>query len=128
MTHPDPDALKLVYWDEILKTYNILKFSFEEADEVKDGVISLEHFKQIVRSTKFITPKEQNLLIRLQRNERIRYADFPDMLYNVRYEIAVSEMMESRMDELELKILREFQHEDKDDNKEITVKQCETAL
>lgn len=32
------------------------------------------------------------------------------MLYNVRYEIAVSEMMESRMDELELKILREFQN------------------
>ena len=50
------------------------------------------------------------------------------MLYNVRYEIAVSEMMESRMDELELKILREFQKEDKDDSKEITVKQCETAL
>lgn len=65
MTHPDPDALKLVYWDEIMKTYNILKFSFEEADEIKDGIISLEHFKKIVRSTKFITPKEQNLLIRL---------------------------------------------------------------
>lgn len=24
MTHPDPEALKLVYWDEILKTYQIL--------------------------------------------------------------------------------------------------------
>lgn len=29
MSHPDPDALKLVYWDEIQKTYKILKFSFE---------------------------------------------------------------------------------------------------
>ena len=88
----------------------------------------MEHFKKIIRGTKFITPKEQNLLIRLQRNERIRYSEFPDMLYNVRYEIAVSEMMESRMSELELKILKEFQKEDKDDSKEISVKACEKAL
>lgn len=58
MTHPDPEALKLVYWDEIMKTYKILQFSFEEVDEIKDGMISLQHFKNIVRGTKFITPKE----------------------------------------------------------------------
>ena len=58
MKHPDPDALKLVYWDEIMKTYSILRYSFEEVDEVKDGMVSLQHFKNIVRSTKFITPKE----------------------------------------------------------------------
>jgi len=34
----------------------------------------------------------------------IKYTEFPDMLYNVRYEIAVSEMMESRMGDLEAKI------------------------
>lgn len=79
-------------------------------------MISLQHFKNIIRSTKFITPKEQNLLIRLQRQEMIKYAEFPDMLYNVRYEIAVSEMMESRMTELEAKIRNEFMKEDKDDN------------
>lgn len=67
MNHPDPDALKLVYWDEIMKTYNILRYSFEAVDEQKDGMISLQNFKNIIRSTKFITPKEQNLLIRLQR-------------------------------------------------------------
>lgn len=41
LNHPDPDALKLVYWDEIQKTYNILKYNFEGADEAKDGMISL---------------------------------------------------------------------------------------
>ena len=41
MNHPDPDALKLVYLDEILKTYNILRYSFEAVDEQKDGMISL---------------------------------------------------------------------------------------
>ena len=49
MTHPDPEALKLVYWDEIIKTYNILVHSFEEVDLIKDGMISLQHFKNIIR-------------------------------------------------------------------------------
>ena len=115
MTHPDPDGLKLVYWDEIMKTYNILRYSFEERDIIKDGIISIDHFKQIIRGTKFITPKEQNLLIRLQRQEMIKYSEFPDMLYNVRYEIAVSEMMESRMSDLEKQIRMQFARVDKDD-------------
>ena len=128
MKHPDPDALKLVYWDEINKTYNILRYSFEEVDEIKDGMISLQHFKNIIRSTKFITPKEQNLLIRLQRQDMIKYSEFPHMLYNVRYEIAVSEMMESRMSGLESQIRMELAREDTHDVGEITVKQCEMAL
>ena len=63
-------------------------------------MVSLQHFKNIVRATKFLTPKEKNLLIRLQKNEMIKYSEFPDMLYNVRYEIAVSEMMENNMDNI----------------------------
>jgi len=65
MKHPNPDALKLVYWDEIQKTYQLLSYFFEQVDIVKDGIVSLQHFKDIVRSTKFLTPKEKNLLIRL---------------------------------------------------------------
>ena len=41
------------------------------------------------------------MLIRLLKDDMIKYSEFPDMLYNVRYEIAVSEMMESNMSELE---------------------------
>jgi hypothetical protein len=41
MKHPDPESFKLVYWDEIIKVYNILKIKFEEADEIEDGIISL---------------------------------------------------------------------------------------
>ena len=128
MSHPDPDALKLVYWGEIMKTFKLLKYRFEECDTIEDGIISLQHFKNVIRNTKFITPKEQNLLIRLQRNDMIKYTEFPDMLYNVRYEIAVSEMMESRMVDLEAKIRQEFAHDETDDSGEITVYQCEMAL
>jgi len=63
-----------------------------------------------------LTPKEKNLLIRLQKNEMIKYSEFPDMLYNVRYEVAVSEMMENNMDSMELFIRSELAREDKDDS------------
>jgi Ca2+-binding EF-hand superfamily protein len=56
------------------------------------------------------------------------YSEFPDMLYNVRYEIAVSEMMESNMSQLEYHIIKEFAHEDTNDNGEITVLQAEIAM
>lgn len=68
-----------------------------------------------------MTPKEKNLLIRLQKNEMIKYSEFPDMLYNVRYEIACSEMMESNLDDLNIHIRKEFAKEDKDDTGLITV-------
>ena len=51
----------------------------------------------------------------------IKYSEFPDMLYNVRYEIAVSEMMESNMSDLEIHINKEFAMEDQDDTGIITV-------
>ena len=41
LKHPDPDSLKLVLWEEIEKTYSIIKIKFEEADLIKDGMISL---------------------------------------------------------------------------------------
>ena len=128
MKHPNPDALKLVYWKEIEKCFRLLSYHFEEVDIIRDGLISLQHFKNIVRKTKFLTPKEKNLLIRLQKNDMIKYSEFPDMLYNVRYEIAVSEMMESNMGALETNIVKEFAEEDTDDSGEITVFQAEAAL
>lgn len=84
-------------------------------------MISLQHFKNIVRGTKQLTPKEKNLLIRLQKNDMIKYSEFPDMLYNVRYEIAMSEMMEYNMNDIGYVLRQEFSREDKDDTKMITV-------
>lgn len=41
MQEPDPEALKMVLWDEILKCYKLLSYKFEAADIVTDGMISL---------------------------------------------------------------------------------------
>lgn len=52
MKNPDPEALKLVYWAEIEKTYSLLSYKFNEVDTIKDGKISIQHFKNIIRGTK----------------------------------------------------------------------------
>jgi len=44
------------------------------------------------------------------------------MLYNVRFEIASSEIMESSMGDLEMRILGEFSRDDRNDTKIINVK------
>ncbi len=41
MKHPEPDALKTVYWEEINNTYKLLSYKFDDADEIKDGIVSL---------------------------------------------------------------------------------------
>ena len=118
----------MVYWDEILNIHKLLSYKFNEIDNKKEEIVSLTDFKSIIRQTKFLTPKEKNLLIRLQKNETIKYSEFPDMLYNVRYEIAMSEMMESNMSNIEASIVKEFAHEDTDDTGEISVLQAEVAM
>lgn len=65
MKQPEPEALKFIFWDEIMKTYKLLEKRFQKLDNVKEGACYLQHFKDVVRGTKFLTPKEKNLLIRL---------------------------------------------------------------
>jgi len=43
------------------------------------------------------------------------------MLFNVRYEIAVSEMMENKMDDIEMNIRREFAKYDTNDSGVISI-------
>jgi len=98
-----------------------LNYKFNEVDTGNDGMISIQHFKNIIRATKFLTPKEQNLLIRLQKSENIKFSEFPDMLFNVRYEIATSEMMENNMDVIVLNIRKEFSKYDHNDTGVISI-------
>lgn len=50
------------------------------------------------------------------------------MLFNVRYEIAVSEMMENKMDDIEINIRKEFAKYDHDDTGVISIQDCGEAL
>jgi len=128
--HHTQDSLKLIYGKEISFCYKILSQCFEEADFLTSNNvhITLSQFKEIIRETTLLTPKEKNLLIRLQKSETIKYQEFPDMLYNVRYEIAVSEMMDYNMNDIAMFIRQEFAKEDNDGSGMIQIIHCNEAL
>lgn len=107
-THPSPEALKAIYLDEIKQVYKLLSQDFNrtEKDYWKDkernpnpeidekGTVPLKDFKRIVRGCQVLTPKEKNLLIRLQDprvSSLVKHTEFPEMLYQVRYEIVISQ-------------------------------------
>ena len=66
----------------------------------------------MVRGTKFLTPKEKNLLIRLQKKDEIKISDFNELLLNARFEIFISEMMETNINVLKEHIYKELASED----------------
>lgn len=99
--HISHEALTMIYDEEIKMVNGLLFKQFRAYDAVKLGTIALSTFKKIIRKTRFLTPREKNLLIRLARSDSVTYTDFPSMLYNVRYEIACSELMETGISELE---------------------------
>jgi hypothetical protein len=54
------------------------------------GIVSLKDFKRICRTTKFLTPKESNLLIRNLKDEWVdlggeKYTKLSEMIYEVRF-------------------------------------------
>ena len=106
-THIDK-SLEVIFSDEIKRTSNLLNYKFRKVDYAKNGRVSLEAFKHIIRETRFLTPKEKNLIIRLQSADTIEYRNFPKMIYEVRHDIAMSELMETEISELESDLIRNF--------------------
>lgn len=81
----EPDALKIVYKQEIVKLEEFLTHDLKAKDtshslefgakksEIMNGMIRLADFKKIIRKTIFLTPKEKNLLIREIRENEVDY-------------------------------------------------------
>jgi len=49
------------------------------------GLVSNKDFRNVIRSSRFLTPKEQNLLIREQTGEFVDYTKFKELVYDVRF-------------------------------------------
>jgi hypothetical protein len=61
----------LVYEPEINRTNRLLRYDFIDEDKGKTGYIPLDKFKKIIRQSRMMTPKEKNLLIRSQTEDKI---------------------------------------------------------
>jgi len=64
--------------------------------------ISFDQMQQIFHGTNWLTPKEINLLLReysmKQGKETIKYENFAEELYEVRFELARSRIMDTNID------------------------------
>ena len=101
--------MKFVYEGEIAKCCQVLQRRFEYYDtdeETKEhsGMINFAQMQEILHGTSYLTTKEVNLLLRdyvmKYGYDNIKYVSFTDDLYDVRFELAKSRLMDINIKKL----------------------------
>lgn len=90
----------LVYQDEIKKANEILQKKFVKIDEQKTGHIPIIELKKSMFHCNLITPKEINIIMRSLKDETFEYKLFQQTLFDVRFELAKSRIMDTNIDKL----------------------------
>lgn len=102
-------TFKFVYEGEIAKIEKVLqrRFEFYDTDEDTDehsGMINFTQMKEILHGTSHLATKEINLLLRdyvmKYGYDSIKYVSFADDLYDVRFELAKSRLMDINIKKL----------------------------
>ena len=99
--------MSVIYVDEIKKTYEILLKEFVIMDTKKDGTVTLYQLKKILNKSNLITPKELNALIRSLKTDPYEYKNLQDDLYQVRYELTKSRLLENSLDYVQKTLVEE---------------------
>jgi hypothetical protein len=102
------DALLMVYKDEINKTNAILQKKFIRIDENKTGLIPVGELRKAMTQSNLITPKEVNIIMRSLKDEMFEYKTFDTVLFDVRYELAKSRIMDTNIDRLQEHLIQIF--------------------
>lgn len=67
------------------------------------------------------TPKEMNNILRSIRDEKYEYRDFGNLLYDVRFELAKSRLMDTNIDKLQEHLIEEFKNLDPENKGTISI-------
>jgi len=124
------DGLKLIYQDEIKKTANIILRMFKSVDEKQTGHISIKDLGKCMNNTSLLTPKEVNIIMRSFKAEEIlfEYKNFESILYDVRFELARSRLMDTSLEKLNVLLIQEFMKYDPENTGLISITQIKKAL
>lgn len=74
--------------------------SFLELDEKKTGFVTYEQLKRLILKANLFSPKEINMILRNMKSDTFEYKGFDDLLYDVRFELARSRLMDTNIDTL----------------------------
>lgn len=131
-----PEILKTLYENEIKKFATIMikrfeRFDTDEETKKHSGLITFEQMQQCFHSTSWMTPKEINFLLRdyvmKQGYEQINYTNFAADLYQIRFELANSRIMDINLDSID-KIINEDCLKVSQDGKTVKLNQLRCIL
>lgn len=102
------EAMENVYYPEIKKAWEILEKDFKKQDIHENGKITIYQLKKVLKSSNLVTPKEINALVRNCSVDEYEYGvNFKQDLFNVRFELAKSQILESNMDHVQKSLIEE---------------------
>ncbi|CDW82161.1 radial spoke protein 7 [Stylonychia lemnae] len=122
------EAMLLVYQDEIKKANEILQKKFVKIDEQKTGHIPIIELKKSMFHCNLITPKEINIIMRSLKDETFEYKLFQQTLFDVRFELAKSRIMDTNIDKLQEHLNIVFSRYDPEQTGQINILQIQEAL
>lgn len=104
------EAIQMIYQDEIGKCVSIMNRKFRAHDEKNTGIVTLHKLRIAMTHCALLTPKEINLIMRSFRPEQtaFEYKEFGGILFDVRYELAKSRLMDTGLDKLTENLIHEF--------------------
>jgi len=124
----DKDAMEKVYYPEINKAWEILEKEFKKQDIHQDGKVTLFQLKKVLRKSNLVTPKELNAIVRNCDLDTYEYSFFKQDLFNVRFELSKSRILESNMDLVQKSLVEECEKFDTTRNGKIHITQMNDIL
>ena len=97
-------------------------------DEKTTGFITAVQLKKAMVQSNQLTPKEINVLLRNIKEDAFEYGKFDVMLYDVRFELAKSRVMDTNIDKLQEHLVEMFQIVDVEHSGKITIQQAQEVL
>lgn len=67
-------------------------------DEKKTGFVTPEELKRSMYTSNLLTPKEINIIMRRVKEEPFEYRNFQEILFEIRFELAKSRIMDTNID------------------------------
>jgi Ca2+-binding EF-hand superfamily protein len=122
------EAMKFVYFDEIKRSNEILQKKFIKLDPKNTGFITPKELKSTLLASNMITPKEINVLIRNIKEDHFEYVKFPDVIFDVRFELVKSRLLDTNMGVLAEHFITEFKKFDEKDTEKISVTDLKSVL
>lgn len=103
---------------------------FRSSDEKNTGIVTLHKLRIAMTHCALLTPKEINLIMRAFKPDQTQfeYKEFPNILFDVRYELAKSRLMDTALDKLTENLISEFSTFDTQKVGKISITQVKKAL